>query len=257
MPSTSRRLACAETWAGNSATAAVVDFPGLTAWVYSVPVGTDHFGGDVHYASVCPSCIVSRVALADVSGHGEIVAALGDKLRDLMQVYLRDLEQIGLMRDLNQALREDFSGGHYATMMAVGWHGHRGLMVVTNAGHPPPLWYRAAREEWTWLETLRPATPGRLSGVPLGLLPDVTYDRVVIKPQPGDLVVLYSDGISEATNAAGTELGRDGLLELLRGIDGRSPESAGTQLVSALGIFRGGEPPQDDQTIIVIGKSDS
>jgi sigma-B regulation protein RsbU (phosphoserine phosphatase) len=88
-------------------------------------------------------------------------------------------------------------------------------------------------------------------------LADVTYDRVVIKPQPGDLVVLYSDGISEATNAAGTELGRDGLLELLRGIDGRSPESAGTQLVSALGIFRGGEPPQDDQTIIVIGKSDS
>jgi sigma-B regulation protein RsbU (phosphoserine phosphatase) len=224
--------------------------------VYSVPIGTDHFGGDVHYASVCPSCIVSRIALADVSGHGETVAALGEKLRELMQVYLRDLEQIGLMRDLNQALRQDFSDGHYATMVAVGWHGRRGLMVVTNAGHPPPLWYRTAREEWTWLETLTPAAPGRLSGVPLGLLPDVTYDRMIIRPQPGDIVVLYSDGISEAINSAGTELGREGLLELVRVIEVRSPEPLGTRLVSALQTFREGEAPQDDQTIIVIQRTE-
>ena len=70
MQSTPRRLACAETWAGNKETASLVELPGLTAWVYSVPVGPDHVGGDVHYLSVCPSCIVSRIALADVSGHG-------------------------------------------------------------------------------------------------------------------------------------------------------------------------------------------
>jgi phosphoserine phosphatase RsbU/P len=254
MQSTTRRLACAETWAGNAETASAVEFPGLTAWVYSVPVAADHFGGDVHYASVCPSCIVSRIALADVSGHGETVAALGEKLRDLMQVYLVDLEQIGLMRDLNRALREDF-GGHYATMVAVGWHGRRGLMVMTNAGHPPPLWYRASLGEWTWLESHRPEVPGRVAGTPLGLLPDVTYDRVVIKPQPDDVVVLYSDGISEATNPAGTELDRPGLLELVRAIDVSSPEALGTGLVSALATFRAGEPPQDDQTIIVMKRN--
>jgi phosphoserine phosphatase RsbU/P len=251
-----RRLACAETWAGNSETANVVQFPGLTAWVYSVPAGTDHVGGDVHYASVCPSCIVSRIALADVSGHGGTVAALGEKLRELMQVYLRDLEQIALMRDLNQALRQDFSD-HYATMVAVGWHGRRGLMVVTNAGHPPPLWFRASREEWTWLESHQPEVPGRVAGLPLGLLPDVTYDRVVVKPQPADVVVLYSDGVSEATNPAGTEIGRDGLLDLVRAIDVRSPAALGTRLVDALRTFRGGEPPQDDQTIIVMQRSDA
>jgi len=252
-----RRLACAETWAGNSETASVVQFPGLTAWVYSVPAGTDHVGGDVHYASVCPSCIVSRIALADVSGHGGTVAALGDKLREFMQIYLRDLEQLALMRDLNRALRQDFSDDHYATMVAVGWHGRRGLMVVTNAGHPPPLWYRASRAEWTWLESQGPDVPGRVAGLPLGLLPDVTYDRVVLKPQPEDVVVLYSDGISEATNPAGAELGRDGLLDLVRAIDVRSPEALGTRLVAALRTFRGDEAPQDDQTIIVMQKSDS
>ena len=253
MQSPPRPLACAETWAGNTEAANLVELPGLTAWVHSVPVGPDHAGGDVHYLSVCPSCIVSRIALADVSGHGTTVAALGEKLRELMQTYLRDLEQIALMRDLNQALREDFGDGHYATMAAIGYHGRRGLMVMTNAGHPPPLWYRASRNEWGWLETLRASERGRVSGLPLGLLPDVTYDRLVIKPQPGDLVLLYSDGVSEATNPAGTELGRDGLIDLVRAIDPRSAEALGTQLITALRDFRGDAAPEDDQTIIVIG----
>src|SRR5262245_9500201 len=162
-----------------------------------------------------------------------------------MQLYLRDLEQIALMRDLNRALREDFGDGHYATMVAVGWHGRRGLMVMTNAGHPPPLWYRASRDEWTWLETSRASERGRVSGVPLGLLPDVTCDRVVVRPQSGDLLLLYSDGISEATSPAGTELGRDGLIELVRAIDVKTPEALGSRLASALRAFRGDGDPQD------------
>jgi sigma-B regulation protein RsbU (phosphoserine phosphatase) len=256
MPSTPRRLACAETWAGNNETASLVELPGVTAWVYSVPVGSDHVGGDVHYVSVCPSCIVSRIALADVSGHGQTVAMLGEKLRELMQLYLRDLEQIALMRDLNQALREDFGDSHYATMVAVGWHGRRGLLVMTNAGHPPPLWYRASRDEWSWLEAPRAGERGRVSGVPLGLLPDVTYDRLVVRPQSGDVVLLYSDGASEATNPAGLELGRDGLIDLVRAVDFGPPEALGTQLTSALRAFRGEGEPQDDQTIIIMRRTD-
>jgi sigma-B regulation protein RsbU (phosphoserine phosphatase) len=256
MSPTPRRLACAETWAGNNQTASLVELPGLAAWVYSVSAGTDHAGGDVHYLSVCPSCIVSRIALADVSGHGATVAALGDKLRELMTVHLRELEQIALMRDLNEALREDFRDGHYATMAAVGYHGRRGLLVMTNAGHPPPLWYRASRNEWRWLETSRASERGRVSGVPLGLLPDVTYDRLVVRPEPRDVVLLYSDGVSEATNPAGTELGRDGLMELIRGAGSTLTETLGPQLVSALRDFQGGAPPQDDQTIIVVGRND-
>lgn len=254
MPAT--RLACGETWSGNERTASLIELPGLAVWVHSVPSEPGHAGGDVHYASVCPSCIVSRVALADVSGHGQAVGVFGERLRELMQRYLRELEQIALMRDLNQALREDFGDGHYATMVAAGLHGRRGLLVMTNAGHPPALWYRRSREEWSWLETPPTSKRDRPAGVPLGLLPDVTYDRLVIKPQAGDLLVLYSDGVSEATNPAGEELGRDGLMTMARALDSTSAEAFGTQLAAALREFRGGGDPLDDETIVVMRRND-
>jgi len=251
-----RHLACAETWAGNKGTASLVELPGLTAWVHSLPVGPGHAGGDVYYVSVCPSCIVSRIALADVSGHGQAVAVFGEKLRELMQRYLRDLEQIALMRDLNQAVREELGGGHYATMVAVGWHGRRGLVVMTNAGHPPPLWYRASRHDWSWLETQRASERGRPAGMPLGLFANVTYDRLVVKLQSADLMVLYSDGVSEAISPAGNELGRDGLMNMARALDSSSAEALGTQLASALRAFRGDGEPLDDETIIVLRRND-
>ncbi|PYS50458.1 MAG: hypothetical protein DMG13_20970 [Acidobacteria bacterium] len=255
MLSISRRLACAEISASNERTASLLELPGLAAWVHSLPEGPGDAGGDVHYVSLCPSCIVSRIALADVSGHGQAVAALGEKLRELMQRYLRALAQVGLMRDLNQAVREELDGVHYATMVAVGWHSLRGLLVMTNAGHPPPLWYRATRQEWSWLETQRASERERPAGVPLGLLADINYDRKVVKPQSGDLVVLYSDGASEATSPAGDELGPDRLMSIARGLDASSAEAFGTQFTSALRAFRGGGEPLDDQTIIVLRRN--
>jgi sigma-B regulation protein RsbU (phosphoserine phosphatase) len=250
----SRRLACAETWAGNERTASLLELPGLTVWTHSAPSDSSDVGGDVHYVSLCPACMVSRIALADVSGHGSAVAALGEMLRELMQRYLRDLMQVDLMRDLNQAVRDGLDEVHYATMVAVGWHSRRSLLVVTNAGHPPPLWYRSARQEWSWLDATPTTERGRRAGVPLGLLPDIDYDRTVIRPRPGDLVVLYSDGASESTDPAGTELGRDGLMNIARDIDVSSADAFGVQLTSALHAFRGGAECPDDQTVIVLKK---
>ena len=140
-------------------------------------------------------------------------------------------------------------------VVAVEWHGRRGRVVMTNAGHPPPLWYRASRDEWSWLETQRASERERPAGVPLGLFADVTYDRLVVKPKSDDLMVLYSDGVSEANNPAGKELGRDGLMKMASALDTNSAEALGTQLASALRAFRGDRDPLDDETIIVMRRN--
>ena len=85
-----------------------------------------------------------------------------------------------------------------------------------------------------------------------GLLPNVVYDRMIVKPEPRDLIVLYSDGVSEATNPAGRELGRDDLLTLARAIDPSSADAFGMQLVQAVSEFRAGRVPEDDVTLIVL-----
>ena len=249
------RLKCAETWAGNEGTSSVVQLPGLRVWVSSIPFGSGEAGGDVHYLSVCPSCVVSRIALADVSGHGQAVASLSAKLRELMQKYLVALEQASLMRDLNEAVNVELDGVHYATMVAVGFHGRRGLLVMTNAGHPPALWYRADRDEWAWFEPRGAEERSGIRGTPLGLLPNASYDRMIVKPAPGDLIVLYSDGVSEATNPAGEELGRENLMGLARSLQPGSAEVFGTQLAHGVTGFRTGHPPDDDETIILLQRS--
>ena len=245
-----RRLSCGQTWSGSGATSGVMMLPGLEVWVQSVPAGTAHAGGDVHFFSNCPQCLVSRIALADVSGHGGDVVAFADALRHLMIKHLSALDQETLMRDLNQVSRRALGSFHYATMLAVGWHSRRGLLVITNAGHPPPLWYRAARRSWTWLNIDRSSE--KPAGVPLGLLEDIQYFRRVIKPEPDDLVVLYSDGASESVNAAGIELGRDGLMSLAEGATAQSAAICGEGLVQSLASFRGGSAAPDDQTVIVL-----
>jgi phosphoserine phosphatase RsbU/P len=245
-------LNCAETWAGNSSSSSVVELPGLRVWVHSRAFGVSDAGGDVHYVSVCPNCIVSRVALADVSGHGAAVQSIGIRLRDLMQKYLATLDQVSLMRDLNQSVMQELDGVHYATLVAVGFHVRRGLCMMTNAGHPPALWYRANRADWEWFEPRRAEAGTGVRGTPLGLLPNVSYPRIIFKPGPGDLIVLYSDGISEAKNADGEELGRDRLMAAIRTITSKSAETFGLQVVSAINDFRGHRAPEDDETIIVM-----
>ena len=154
------------------------------------------------------------------------------------------------MRDLNQVARRALGAFHYATMLALGWHSRKGLLVVTNAGHPPPMWYRAASRRWTWLDVDR--ISDKPAGVPLGLLEDIQYFRRVIKLQQDDLVVLYSDGVSEAVNSAGTELGRDGLMSLANGTAVQSAQTFGVELAQSLASFRGDGVASDDQTVIVL-----
>src|SRR6201986_2036753 len=80
----SQTLRCMEIWGGSNAVENAVTMPGLDAWVTSRPHEGAEAGGDVHYVSLCGGGIITRMIVADVSGHGEAVAEFSDALRTLM-----------------------------------------------------------------------------------------------------------------------------------------------------------------------------
>ena len=110
-----QRMQCMEVWGGSQLTSAGVEFGGLDAWVYSKPYGQAKAGGDVYYASSCATGRISRLLLADVSGHGNAVAATAADLRTLMRRFVNRLDQTEFVRLLNQQFMELSEGGTFAT----------------------------------------------------------------------------------------------------------------------------------------------
>lgn len=78
-------MRCLEVWGGNQAVDNGVVMAGLDAWLYSRPYRDHAAGGDIHYVSSCAAGLVTRVLVADVSGHGSAVADAATKLRNLMR----------------------------------------------------------------------------------------------------------------------------------------------------------------------------
>src|SRR5881296_1010454 len=132
-------LACMEVWGGNRNVVRTVELPELAAWVYSKPLGAED-GGDVHYLSVCGQAVLSRIVLADVSGHGAQVSVSAQLLHALMREHVNTWDQTQFVRELNRAFRGCVARGKYATAVILGILRGTGETAFTSAGHLPPLW---------------------------------------------------------------------------------------------------------------------
>ncbi len=250
-------LACTEVWGGNNIVDLTVEVPGFMGWVHSRPLQPATEGGDLYYLAVCSKGLLSRVVLADVAGHGQAVSATAVTLRDLLRKHMNALDQGILMQEMNEAFRreDDPVDVQYATAAVFGYFCKTGELIFTNAGHPSALWYHAAAKTWDWLHDETPYKQTTMEGVPLGLIPGTEYLQSAVRLGRGDLLVLYTDGISESTNDAGKELGYEGLLQLAKSLPvetTRSASAAGQALLSAVSAFRGGTPVFDDQSLVVL-----
>lgn len=90
-------MECMELWGGSRETDTVLKMSGLNAKVYSRAFGSAGYGGDVYYFSSCASGRISRVLLADVTGHGKAVANTASALRDVMRHNINMIRQTRLM----------------------------------------------------------------------------------------------------------------------------------------------------------------
>jgi serine phosphatase RsbU (regulator of sigma subunit) len=242
-------LVCNEVRGGNHKFIGTRKLPGMVAWVASIPLNEGEGGGDVHFMSVCSHDLISRIALADVSGHGREVDLAAMTLHELMRKNIDVWGQSDFMRGLNDMFNRD-GDGQYATAIVLGFHWVTGHLAFSNAGHLPPLWYHASDRAWGWLEEGDP-TPHKAFGLPVGLIPGTGYCQTMVTLRPSDLLVLYTDGITDAENGAGNGLGREQLLEWAREGPVESPRTLGEQLLKRLTEFRGNRH-NDDETLLVL-----
>ena len=246
------QLACLEVWGGNRRANHSVDLPGLTGWIYSEPVASAALGGDVHYISVCSHGIISRFALADVSGHGRSSSVMAQLLRKLIQKHINTWDQSELMRELNESLRNTKKNGEqYATAALFAYCRPTRELVFTNAGHPAALWYHAKTDAWDWLESTTPFARS-IEGIPLGLIPGTNYVQVAVQLDRNDVLVVYTDGITEASDTLGNFLGTDGLMDILRNVAVDSPAYMADRLLAALQDFRTSALSDDDQSFFIL-----
>jgi serine phosphatase RsbU (regulator of sigma subunit) len=194
---------------------------------------------------------------SDVSGHGRSIAAVAEALLRLVRVHMNRLEQSALLLELSASLlaMKATDAATYATAMVVGFDSTGGDLTVTDAGHPPPLWYRAARRQWELLQRPDWSSPGRPVGMPIGLGFGTSYEDFVVTFGADDLLMCYTDGLSDATDDKGLALGVDGLLELARRLPLESPMAAGATLLGLVDAFRHGAPASDDESLIVLRRS--
>jgi phosphoserine phosphatase RsbU/P len=247
---TPHALMCSEVWGGNRKIFRTVQLPSVMAWVASVPLDEGEGGGDLHYMSACNHDLISRVALADVSGHGSVVNSMTETLKKLMRENIDVWDQSAFMRGLNDKFALN-GQSTYATAIVLSFHRLTGRLSFSSAGHLPPLWYHAGQEEWGWLKEDDDHRMKTLSGLPIGLIPGTDYRETVVNLEPSDLIVLYTDGITEAENDAGESLDREQLLEWAREAPTDSPQALGHALLERLNSFQG-RCRSDDETLVVL-----
>lgn len=250
-------MQCMEVWGGNHSVDTSVRLTGLDAWVYARPYQAEKQGGDVHYLSSCVTGRITRLLLADVSGHGAAVANVARSLRDLMRGHVNHLDQLSFVKQMNRAFAQQAQAGTFATALVMTYFGPQDGLTLCNAGHPPPLVYRAESQTWSYLdpdasgdaisdESLEP------TNVPLGILDMADYEQMQLTLDPGDLVLCYTDSLPESRDRSGRMLGFEGLLAIVSAIDVTRADRIIPLLVQSLTTRGGGAIEGDDITILLM-----
>jgi sigma-B regulation protein RsbU (phosphoserine phosphatase) len=180
------------------------------------------------------------IAMGDVSGKGAAAALYGGLMSGLLRTLApRRPRPAELMKALNDALVERKVEARYVTLGVLLWDSATRRIVMANAGALPPMICRGA-------DILKI----RVEGVPLGLLESREYEEVTFQAEPGDTIVLYSDGITDHVNAAGTEFGRGRLAQVVRNHCGGTPDGLIGTIFAEMDKFS--KVAFDDQTLFVM-----
>ncbi|MBI4874344.1 MAG: GAF domain-containing protein [Acidobacteria bacterium] len=182
------------------------------------------------------------IAIGDSSGKGAAAALYGATVSGLLRsLGPRRRGPALLMQSLNEALLERRVDAHFVTLLVLLWDARACHFTLANAGSEPPLVCRDGE-----IRKLR------VEGVPLGLLDGREYDDVSFSAKPGDVLLLYSDGVEDQRNEAGDSYGRARLSQRLQQSCAAPARAVVDAILADLDAFAEGAALTDDQTLLVL-----
>src|SRR5216684_3505807 len=179
--------------------------------------------------------------IADVSGKGLGAALLTTMLQGALSGTVIGQEPADVIAHVNRFLCEHSQLERYATMF-FGTLDTAGRLEYINAGHPSPLLMRGSQVE----------VPFPADCFPVGLLPDAQFQSSSFTLQPGDTLVLFSDGVTEAMDPELKEFGLVRLTEVLAGRAGASLDELQCAILAAVKVFTRGADQADDITLLLV-----
>ena len=185
------------------------------------------------------------ILIADVSGHGTPAAVVMAVLHSLAHMYPGDpMNPSLLLNHLNHHLTTRYTSesGHFVTAFYGIYDDRTRELTFSSAGHNPPRLRHCGHQDVTALN--------HATSMPLGFMPDVTYQNHTIVLRPGDRIVFYTDGITEAANPGGELFGTDRLDQIV-GCCHRDTQGSLDQVVTAVNEFTHHVPPSDDRTLVI------
>jgi len=188
--------------------------------------------------------------IADVSGHNIGSALIMAETRTFIQARSANIDEPAkMLRALNSFFYNDLTRAElFVTMFYLQYHPDVGKLYYTSAGHNMPLLWRKADNSVEWLDA---------EGLILGIRPEVDFEQRAISLYPGDLLVLYTDGVTEAENENNELFGEEQLQKLILECTELPPEEIINAILQQIRIFTGQHHFNDDISLVVLRILDS
>ena len=244
------RMQCMEIWGGNREMDAHRHMTGLDAWVYSKPYGGAVGGGDLYYLSSCASGRITRMLLADVSGHGSAASGLATSLRTLMRKNVNRISQRSLVQSMNCEFAAVAARSCFATAVVATYFAPSRTLSISNAGHPHPLFYHRQTNAWSLLDC--DEAHEAVANTPLGIFTHADYSDLTVEFDDGDMLLCFSDSLLESLQANGKQIGMDGILQIVKSLTFADAGDLIPQLCNTIASQHHDNLSADDTSVILL-----